>query len=361
MRLLPILSLASAGAMWGFTVPLSKLALHWFGPAMLATVRFTVMAVVLGLSGRRGLRRAMDWRVALAGVVGFGLVVVLQNVGIGHTSVTHAAVVIGTVPVLVALIGVRFGTTATRPVTWAGYGLALGGVSMVAGSGGGGASPAGDLLVLASCALSAVFIVAQPRLLAGRDAAAVTAVQSAAGALVAAPVGLATEGLPRLPLAAGPVLVLLALLVVGTLLPFWLFAYGQARVPAHLAGSYLNLEPVVGAVVGWLAFGDAAAVTQIGGAAIVIVGIVLSTLPGGAQTAVAPSGRQPAALRIPRRVAGPIARRAGLPMARRGWDRAHPRALAGRAAARSGGSPRRGRRTTGHTGAAPVPPVRVWF
>jgi drug/metabolite transporter (DMT)-like permease len=112
-----------------------------------------------------------------------------------------------------------------------GYGLALAGIAVVAGGGGSGATTGGDLLVLASVALSATFIVAQPRLLAGRDPAAVTAVQFAAGAVVALPHALAFEGLPPASATAGPVIALAALAIAGTLLPFWLFAFGQAHVP----------------------------------------------------------------------------------------------------------------------------------
>ncbi len=336
-----IASLAAAGALWGLTVPLSKLAMTWFDPAWLAAIRFAVMAPVLALIGRRGLRGALDLRVAASGVAGFGLVVLLQNSGIERTSVTHAAVVIGTVPVLVALIGLRFGSTATRPITWAGYALALGGVSLVAGAGGGGATATGDLLVLASATLSAAFVVAQPRLLAGRDAAAVTAVQAGAGALTAAPVALLTGGAPHVPLHMHPLVTLLALFVVGTLLPFWLFAHGQARVPAHLAGAYLNLEPVVGAIVGWCAFGDAAAPAQLGGAAAVLVGIILSTLPAPVPTpsvdAVGAAAVSEAAARRRARTARLVALgsstrrwagRAGLHAARRGWSACDPRGLA---------------------------------
>ena len=115
--------------------------------------------------------------------------------------------------------------------------------------------------MLASVALSATFIVVQPRLLAGRDPAAVTAVQFAAGALVALPHALVFEGLPPAPATAGPVVALVALAFAGTLLPFWLFAYGQAHVPAGLAGAFLNLEPLVGVAVGWVGFGEAVTAT----------------------------------------------------------------------------------------------------
>jgi drug/metabolite transporter (DMT)-like permease len=260
-------------------VPLSKLALGWLTPAWLTVVRFSVAAPVLALVGRRGLRDALNARVVAAGAVGFGAVIVLQNAGIERTSVTHAAMVVGAVPVLVALISAGLGQGGTRPRTWGGFVLALAGIAFVAGSGGGGASTPGDLLVLASVVLSAAFIALQPRLLAGRDAAAVTAVQFAAGALVALPIALLTEPMPQAPAHPISALALAALALVGTPLPFWLFAFGQARVPAELAGAFVNLEPVVGAAVGWFAFGEPAAFQQIAGAVAVLGGIAVSVWP----------------------------------------------------------------------------------
>jgi len=280
-----IAALATAGVLWGLTVPLSKLSLDWLGPAWLTAARFALAAPLLAWVGRRGLRGALVPRVAAGGAIGFGAVVVLQNAGIERTSVSHAALVIGAVPVLVALIAAAVGDGTTRPRAWTGYAVALAGVALVAGAGGAGSTVAGDVLVLASAALSAGFIVLQPRLLAGRDVAAVTAVQFAAGALFALPVAIATEGAPPAPAAAHAVGLVAALALTGTLLPFWLFAYGQARVPAALAGAFVNLEPVVGAAAGWLVMGESAAVGQLAGAVAVLAGIAISTLPSGRDSA----------------------------------------------------------------------------
>jgi drug/metabolite transporter (DMT)-like permease len=203
----------------------------------------------------------------------------LQNAGIQRTSVSHAAVLVGAVPLLVALIAAGLGQATTRTLTWAGYAVALAGIALVAGHVGSGAAASGDLLVLGSATLSAAFIAISPRLLAGRDATAVTAVQFAAGALIAVPIAALTEGVPRAPAQSGSILAVAALTVAGTLLPFPLFAFGQARVPAELAGVFVNLEPVVGVAIGWLAFGDAAAIGQLIGAVAVLAGIVMSTLP----------------------------------------------------------------------------------
>jgi hypothetical protein len=148
--------------------------------------------------------------------------------GIAATSVSHAAVIVGIVPLLVALIGRGHGGPQVGRRSWAGYGLAVGGFALVAGSAGGGATTTGDLLVLGSAALSGVFILG----------------------------------------------------TLGTLLPFWLFAWGQARVSARLAGTFVNREPVVGTALGWLIFANPAGVEQIAGAVGVLTGIAMSVLLG---------------------------------------------------------------------------------
>ncbi len=295
-NLMPIAALAGAGALWGLTVPLSKLALPWLAPAWLTSVRFLIAAPVLALAGRRGLRHALTPGVLGAGALGFGAVLVLQNAGIARTSVSHAALLVGAVPVLVALIAAARGQASRRPMIWLGYALALIGIGLVAAHGGGGASDKGDLLVLASAVMSAAFIYVQPRLLGDRDPAAVTAVQFGGGLLISVPLALLTEPAPAAPASGGTVAAVLSLAAVGTVLPFWLFAYGQSKVSAQQAGAYVNLEPVVGAAVGWLAFGNPATAVQILGAAGVVLGILLSGLPeahsetdGGGR----PDGRPP--------------------------------------------------------------------
>src|ERR1700761_9350843 len=182
-----ILSLAASGVLWGLSVPLSKLALAWLNPAWLTVARFALATPVLAYIGRRGLRAALTPAVLAAGAIGFGCVVLLQNSGVARTSVSHASVIIGVVPMLVALIAAGLRQSRTGVLAWAGYGVALLGIALIAGHGGAGATDRGDALVLASATLSALCIALQPRLLEGRDVAAVTAVQFAAGSLAALP------------------------------------------------------------------------------------------------------------------------------------------------------------------------------
>jgi threonine/homoserine efflux transporter RhtA len=204
---------------------------------------------------------------------------VIQNAGITRTSVSHAALLVGAAPVLVAVVAALWHHTVARPVAWAGFAISLAGVGLVTGGSGGGATAAGDGLVLASLLLSATFTVAQTRVLRGRDPIAVTAVQFLGAALAVLPFSVATEGMPTAPGGAGAVLAAGSLVAGGTLLPFTLFAYAQSRVSAEVAGAFLNLEPLVGAVAGVAIFGDPAGLRQLAGGAAIVAGIALSSLP----------------------------------------------------------------------------------
>jgi O-acetylserine/cysteine efflux transporter len=274
-----VAALIAAGLLWGTTVPLSKLALEWLTPGWLTAMRFGLAAAVLLVVARRGLKAAFTPAVLISGALGYGGSVMVQNAGITRTSVTHAALLIGAVPMLVAVIAAVWHRTVAKPVAWAGFAVSLLGVGLIAGGGGGGATLSGDGLVMVSLLISATVTVAQARLLPGRDPVAVTAVQFLAAAVGALLVAVTTEGVPAMPAGPGPVLAVLTLAICGTLLPFTLFAFGQSRVSAEVAGAFLNLEPLVGAIAGVLVFGNPFGAGQLTGGAAIMVGIVLSSLP----------------------------------------------------------------------------------
>ena len=280
-----VAALAAAGVAWGTSVPLSKAALAWLPPAWLVVARFALAAAVLLVAvDRTALRAAFRWPVLAWGAVGFGGSVVLQNAGLARTSVTHTALLIGTAPVLVAVIAAAWHHNVARPVAWAGFALSLTGIVVIAGGHGGGATGFGDALVLVSVLVMATMTVAQVRLLKGQNPVAITAVQFLGAAVAALPVAVCTSGLPHAPAPgrAGLVAVVavIGLTVVATIVPFTLFAYGQHAVSAEVAGAFLNLEPLVGALAGVVAFGDPAGPRLLIGGAVIVGGIVLSSVPG---------------------------------------------------------------------------------
>ena len=270
-------ALAAAGLIWGLTVPMSKVAMGWLDPLWLTAARFAVAAPVLAFAARGSLRQAMSRRVAGWGVLFYAAVVGIQNVGVGMTSVSHGALICGSVPAFVALVALASGRGSAGPVAWTGFGVAVAGVILVAG-GGGASSLVGDALVLLAAFISAFYVVAQPGVLHGRDPAAVTAVQMTAGALAMTPVAVLFEGLP--PVGAVPsvheLTAFAALAGLGSVVPFVLYAYGQKRVAPEVAGAFVNLEPLVGAMVGAFAFGDPFGTPQLLGATAIVGGILLS-------------------------------------------------------------------------------------
>ena len=270
-----IVALAAAGALWGLTVPLSKLGLEWLGAGWLAVARFAIAAPLLAFVARRHLRAALTPGIVVAGAVGYGVVILLQNAGIERTSVSHAALIVGAVPVLVVIITALLRRGSSPAPAWIGALIALAGVGLVAGGGGAGTALAGDLLVLLSVTGSALFIVLQPGLLAGRDPTAVTAVQLGAAGVASLPVALVMEGAPPAPSGAQALVAVLALALTGTALAFALFAWAQARVPAAVAGAFVNLEPLVGALTGAVVFHDVVGPAQLAGGAAILVGIML--------------------------------------------------------------------------------------
>jgi O-acetylserine/cysteine efflux transporter len=271
-----LLALTASGLLWGTTVPLSKVALDGFGPAWLTVARFTLAAVPLAVLARRHLRRAVSPAVLAWGTVGYGAVIVLQNAGIQRTSVSHAALLIGAMPVLVALLTVGLGRARVGRVAWLGFAVALGGVAVISVDGGGAATLAGDALVVLSLLFAAAFMVAQPRLLAGRDPVAVTAVQLAAAAVFTLPVATFVDGAPSVAPGWAPTAAMVGLAIGGTLVPFTLFAWAQARISPEIAGAFLNLEPLVGVALGMVAFGDPVGVAQVAGGLAILVGIALN-------------------------------------------------------------------------------------
>lgn len=270
-------ALAAAGILWGTTVPLSKVALGWLPPAWLAFGRFAIAAALLLVISRTRLRAACSPVIVGSGALGYGGAVLLQNLGVQRTSVTHAALLIGATPVLTAIIAALLRHSVARPAAWAGFGVSLAGVVIVAGGQGAGSTLGGDGLVLAAQLLSALFTVSQSWLLPGRDPVSVTAVQLSAAAVAVLPVALITETAPGVPHHAGPALALAGLVVLGTVLPTTLFAFGQSLVSADVAGAFVNLEPLVGAIAGTVVFGDPLSVLQVAGGAAIVAGIGLSS------------------------------------------------------------------------------------
>src|SRR4051795_2436164 len=114
-----LLALVAAGLLWGLTVPLSKLVLEWLAGAPPPVGRFALAPPLLAFPARKHLKAAFTPRILAAGAIGYGLVIVLQNMGIERTSVSHAALIVGATPAVVALVWAPTGRGNPGPLAWA--------------------------------------------------------------------------------------------------------------------------------------------------------------------------------------------------------------------------------------------------
>jgi drug/metabolite transporter (DMT)-like permease len=148
----------------------------------------------------------------------------------------------------------------------------VGAALLTASSGGGEGGPTlgGDLLVLASLVAGVTWMLLSRRVTARHDARTVTTLVTVMGTVMLAVwvVARSPTFVPRLPATVWTALAILGVLL--TALPTFLWNWGLPRVPAARAGVFINLEPLVGCILGVLIFGDRlTAVALIGGVAIV--------------------------------------------------------------------------------------------
>jgi len=110
-----------------------------------------------------------DWGLLLLYAFGnFAGFPILFTVGVQHTSGSHAALVMATMPLLIGLIGMALERRLPRGIWFAGAAIALTGEAILVGTGNmsrsAGASAVGDAIVFIACALSAIGVVAGARL-----------------------------------------------------------------------------------------------------------------------------------------------------------------------------------------------------
>ena len=257
MKRFAFLALALAGVCWGLGFPLGKLALRETDAAHVVLLRFAVAALVaspfaLARPEARALFRSP--RVLLAGVL-YGVAFVVQFEGLAHVSVTLAARLVGAMPALVAvwsrLAGERIGKAA-----WAGVAAATVGAVLIAGRPDGAGSPLGVALSLGSLLIFLAWLRVSrgaPTEVPPMAVPAVTVVVAAAAVL---PIALALHGAPKLDLSPVAWAGIAGQGVLSTLVATAAWQYGAARVGSASAGVFINIEPLMGALIGVLLFGD---------------------------------------------------------------------------------------------------------
>lgn len=257
MNRLAFLALAAAGVFWGMGFPLGKLALRETAAAHVVLLRFAVAALValpFALRGRdtRALFRSPV--VLLAGAL-YGVAFLVQFEGLARVSVTLAALLVGVMPALIAL-SARFLGERVSGASWIGVAAATLGAVLIAGKPGGAGTPLGVALSLAALVIFLAWLFVLRKAPATAAPMAIPAVTVVVAAATILPIALVMHGAPKLDLSVGAWAGIVGQGLFSTLLATAAWQFGSARVGSASAGVFINIEPLMGAAIGVLLFGD---------------------------------------------------------------------------------------------------------
>jgi drug/metabolite transporter (DMT)-like permease len=276
---------ALAGTLWGTGFYFGKIALTEMGVGHMVFYRFLFATLgMVPLMRRPGLNRKEWSLLLLASFLGIPVQFLLQFWGLSLTTVSHAALMVGTMPVILALGATIF---MHERLDWKGW-LALAGstsgVALITLSGthghtANGPSLAGDMLVVLSLILALGWVLLNRHLMHGHSALVVTAYGILSGFLMLAVWVAVVDGPP--PIHGISTKVWLALIASGllcTAATTFLWNWGIHKVPASRAGVFLNIEPALGSILGVELLGDRLGPgAWLGGALIITAAVILTT------------------------------------------------------------------------------------
>ncbi len=276
-----------AGTFWGMGFFFGKIALREMNSAHMVLYRF--LFACLGLVPILLLRRpglnAREWRILLiASFLGVPLQFLLQFAGLERTTVSHASLMVGTLPVVLAVGAGIFAHERLDRIGWIALGASTAGAALIAfgsghrGHGGDTPSLTGDLMIVASMMIALAWILMNQRLLLDRSPVVVTAYGMAAGTGMLAAWVFVVDGPPPVHISRTAWLALAASGLLCTAMTTLLWNWGLTRVPASRAGVFLNLEPMIGSLLGIVFLGERLGpVAWFGGAMIMGAAITLTS------------------------------------------------------------------------------------
>lgn len=278
---------AVASSLWGCGFFFGKIALIEMNFAHMVLYRFLfamVALVPLLATHRPGLNRR-EWGVlAAASFLGVPLQFLFQFYGLSLTTVSHAALMVGTMPVILAVGATFFAHERMDTTGWLCLAISTTGAAMIAlggthRAGAGQASLKGDLLVVFSLAIALFWILFNKQLMERHSPVVVTAYGLLLGTIMLSvwvPLWYGAPPVTHVSLKAWLALAASGILCTATTTLLW--NWGMTRVPASQAGVLLNMEPLIGSTLGVFVLREHLGPTAwTGGALILTAAITLTT------------------------------------------------------------------------------------
>lgn len=288
---------ALAGCLWGTGFYFGRLALNEMNVESMVLYRFLFACLGMlpvALMHRVRLTRSETRLLLISAFFGIPVQFLIQFHGLALTTVSHASLMVGSMPVLLGVAAALFAGERLDLIGWGSLVASTVGVCLIVlgGShrtGNGGPSLEGDLLVVFSLCTALAWILLSKKLMQTHSPPVVTAytILSGTGMLLIWIVGPCLlnpfvahkTSLP--PLAHVSATAWTALAIGGlacTATTTLLWNWGIHHVPASRAGVFLNIEPALGSILGVKLLGEhLGPYAWVGGALILGAAILLTT------------------------------------------------------------------------------------
>jgi drug/metabolite transporter (DMT)-like permease len=290
---------ALAGTLWGTGFYFGRIALDEMSVGHMVLYRFWFAALGMlpvALCNRVRLTGTETRILLICAFLGVPLQFLLQFEGLAHTTVSHASLMVGSMPVLLAAAAAVFAGERLDWFGWLTLCVSTAGAALVVLGGGSGnryeqPSLGGDLLVLASLVTALAWILLSKKLMEAHRPTVVTAYTILAGTgmltiWVLGPWALSPlthRNVTPLPFAHVSAAAWAALAISGlmcTATTTFLWNWGIHHVPASRAGVFLNIEPALGSVLGVELLGERLGPYAWFGGALILGAAVTLTLRG---------------------------------------------------------------------------------
>jgi len=268
---------------WGSNFSLVKTALVEIPPqsfnALRLVVASTIFLVAIVAKGWPSLSRK-DWLlIAFFGFVGHFIYQLCFMGGLARTTASNSSLILGCSPVAVALASALAGHEKISRNQCVGAGLSVVGIYLVVGSGAhfGSASLTGDFLTLGAVVCWAVYTVGSRSLLAKFSPLIVTGLTMSIGTVLFIPTALPELlglNISRIPTWVWMAVVFSSVLALNVAYLIW---YTSVQRIGNIRTSvYSNVTPLVAIAVAAISLGERVTLSNVGGAAAILAGVVFT-------------------------------------------------------------------------------------
>lgn len=304
------LKLVLTALCWGGVFHAGRYAVHLMSPLAAGAWRFTLAAVIFIplVAWREGWALGAIKRNALVlgvmsavGVFGFNIGIFF---GLKSTSAVNGALIVAVTPALTAVLAALLNRRAPSVMQLIGLALGMAGVAMVVSHGSLDVLLSlhlsqGDALVLLAAFCWAIYSVLPQRFIKGLSSLQVAGSTIIGGSVLM--IGFGAEAAPDLlhmpPM--GAVLSIAFMAVFGSVLAYMWWNDGIQVIGPAQAAIFMNFVPLFAALIGVL-LGEPLVASQMLGAALVIGGVLSSTVFNKTRTVSQQAGKSPGASEVPK-------------------------------------------------------------